>query len=154
MSRTLLLFLAVVKETTAFAPVLPGQRSSLFSATELYYIKPLQFTRDNHPNIPLQQPIPTPTTTSHQDESASEIVKWKQQLVEVLDVNHDGKLDGKDAQVALAAVLLSWSLTAAPAVAKGGGSGLSAGGGGGGFSSSGSSYSSYIGASSNYVRDD
>lgn len=57
----------------------------------------------------------------------------QQRIVQCLDVNGDGHLDEKDAIQVLHLVILSWTLSATPAVAKGGGHG---GGGGGGHSSS------------------
>ncbi len=44
---------------------------------------------------------------------------WKQQMIEVLDVNGDGRVDHKDAGAVVAMACLSWSLMAAPAMANG-----------------------------------
>mmetsp|Transcript_650 Transcript_650/g.1542 ORF Transcript_650/g.1542 Transcript_650/m.1542 type:complete len:592 (-) Transcript_650:164-1939(-) len=44
---------------------------------------------------------------------------WKQQIIRVLDVNGDGRVDHKDAGAVATMACLSWSLMATPAMAKG-----------------------------------
>ena len=86
---------------------------------------------------------PPPAIMETPDDSAMTEVSnvWTQRIqpafIAILDVNQDGKLDGKDAMALLTVVLVVFSLVLVePAFAKGGGSGHGGGGHGGGHSSS------------------